>query len=294
MASVGAFSEAGEEGGGSGSGAPTTATYIVQTPDATLSAEQALSALATGILFSTTTTGVVSILTVGSGLTLTVSTLANDLITGKAGGQVAIGGTAANETLSLQGSSHATPGKVISLDPFVVSATTSLTSCAVQVNGDPNTGIGQTAGADTLTVVTGGAERVRVSNTNCVFTGGCNIFMDSSCVVKLDRGTVSLASPQLQFQGDANTGLMQNAIADTVSLVGGGIELLRAGPDVIVSPAGALATNATTGFLRLPTCAGTPTGAATNGAMVLDTTGSKLWLRIGGAWVGGTVPGAFV
>lgn len=46
--------------------APTTATYIVQTPDATLSNEQALSALATGILKSTTTTGVLSIAAAGT------------------------------------------------------------------------------------------------------------------------------------------------------------------------------------------------------------------------------------
>lgn len=48
-------------GGGGGGGAPTTATYITQTPSSGLSAEQALSALATGILKSTTATGVVTI-----------------------------------------------------------------------------------------------------------------------------------------------------------------------------------------------------------------------------------------
>ena len=47
----------GTSGGG---GAPTTATYITQTPDATLSAEQALSLLSTGLLKVTTTTGVLS------------------------------------------------------------------------------------------------------------------------------------------------------------------------------------------------------------------------------------------
>ncbi len=46
---------------GGGGGAPTTATYITQTPDATLSAEQALSLLGTGLMFNTTGTGVVSI-----------------------------------------------------------------------------------------------------------------------------------------------------------------------------------------------------------------------------------------
>jgi len=53
-------------GAGAGSGAPTDATYITQTANATLSAEQALGALATGILKSTTTTGVVSIAVSGT------------------------------------------------------------------------------------------------------------------------------------------------------------------------------------------------------------------------------------
>lgn len=51
---------------GSGSGAPTDATYITQTANPTLSAEQALSTLATGILKVTTTTGVVSVAVKGT------------------------------------------------------------------------------------------------------------------------------------------------------------------------------------------------------------------------------------
>lgn len=43
-----------------GTGAPTTATYITQTPDAGLSAEQALSALASGLAYVTTSTGAVT------------------------------------------------------------------------------------------------------------------------------------------------------------------------------------------------------------------------------------------
>lgn len=50
--------------GAGGGGAPSTATYITQTADATLSAEQALGALSTGCLGSATTTGVVSARTV--------------------------------------------------------------------------------------------------------------------------------------------------------------------------------------------------------------------------------------
>ncbi len=47
-------------------GAPTNATYITQVPSGSLSAEQALSLLATGLLKSTTATGVLSIATQGT------------------------------------------------------------------------------------------------------------------------------------------------------------------------------------------------------------------------------------
>jgi len=47
-------------------GAPTDATYIVQTANGTLTNEQALGALATGLLRNTTTTGVLSIAVAGT------------------------------------------------------------------------------------------------------------------------------------------------------------------------------------------------------------------------------------
>jgi hypothetical protein len=51
---------------GEGGGAPTDATYIVQTANGSLSNEQALGALATGIVKNTTTTGVLSIAAAGT------------------------------------------------------------------------------------------------------------------------------------------------------------------------------------------------------------------------------------
>jgi len=53
-------------GAGGTGGAPTDATYITQTPNSGLSGEQALSALSTGILKNTTTTGVLSIAVAGT------------------------------------------------------------------------------------------------------------------------------------------------------------------------------------------------------------------------------------
>lgn len=53
-------------GGGGGGGAPTDATYITKTANATLSAEQALSSLATGVMKVTTGTGAISVATEGT------------------------------------------------------------------------------------------------------------------------------------------------------------------------------------------------------------------------------------
>lgn len=58
---------------GGGGGAPADATFITQTPDATLTNEQALSTLATGIVRSATTTGVVTTLTDSAGIAANIS-----------------------------------------------------------------------------------------------------------------------------------------------------------------------------------------------------------------------------
>jgi len=60
-------------GAGGGGGAPDDATYITQTANGTLSAEQALSSLATGIVQVTTTTGVLSSVTDSAGVAALIS-----------------------------------------------------------------------------------------------------------------------------------------------------------------------------------------------------------------------------
>lgn len=58
---------------GAGSGAPTDATYITQTVNGTLSAEQALDALASGILRVDTADGVLTSLTTSAGIAANIS-----------------------------------------------------------------------------------------------------------------------------------------------------------------------------------------------------------------------------
>lgn len=78
---------------------------------------------------------------------------------------------------------------------------------------------------------------------------------------------------------------------------GSGFKVLTGGNgDVFVGGAAqpaALATSEVTGFLYVPTCAGTPTGVPTNhntgaAAIVGDSTGSKIWIYFNniGAWRG--------
>ena len=58
---------------GSGIVAPASATFITQTPSSSLSNEQALSSLATGLMQVTTTTGVVSSVTTSAGVSALIS-----------------------------------------------------------------------------------------------------------------------------------------------------------------------------------------------------------------------------
>jgi hypothetical protein len=58
--------------------------------------------------------------------------------------------------------------------------------------------------------------------------------------------------------------------------------------NVVAGGSAALATNATNGFLYVPTCAGTPTGTPTAitgmAPIVVNTTNNKLYFYSGGAW----------
>ena len=79
--------------GGSGAFAPTNATYITQTTNSTLSAEQALSSLSTGLMKVTTSTGVISSVTDSAGISA--------LLSDETGSGVAVFGTSPTFTTSI-------------------------------------------------------------------------------------------------------------------------------------------------------------------------------------------------
>ncbi len=97
--------------GSSGGSAPVDATYITQTANSTLTAEQALGGLSTGIMRVATTTGVVTSLTDSSGIAANVSdeTGSGALVFGTSPtfttsmtSPLVIGGTATTSDLNLQ------------------------------------------------------------------------------------------------------------------------------------------------------------------------------------------------
>ena len=108
-------------------------------------------------------------------------------------------------------------------------------------------------------------------------------------------GTVG--APAYSWTTDATCGLYHTGTGATSSILAAingtkvweltNTALKTTGLSVVMGAA-ALATNATTGFCYIPTCAGVPTGVpvAQSGtaAIVFDTTNSKLMIYAGSSW----------
>lgn len=103
----------------------------------------------------------------------------------------------------------------------------------------------------------------------------------------------SLANPSVSFINAGAYGLSYNSSGSaSVTLnangTSGGYLSCIGNGDVLTTQLAPLATNATAGFFFLPTVGGTPTGTPSsytgNAACLVDTTGSKFWVRIGASW----------
>ncbi len=209
---------------------------------------------------------------------IAIAAVANDWITGSAVDDIIIHGIVTKRLLfGVKGG--AAPTAIIDL-----------TNGKVGVGGAPVTGGGR------LQVINSGAAEAQLFSdvlsicsyaTSDVYIGARETTND----VEAALGTASGGGARARFGSLTNhrTEIFANNVERMSCLTTG---------DVVVGAGNtaqtALLTTATGGFLRLPGCPGPPTGAAVNGSIVIDTTNSKLYVRIGGAWVGGTVPGAFV
>lgn len=170
------------------------------------------------------------------------------------------------------------------------------TGVALEVNGTTNN-------QNTLAVVSWGATsnpRINCARSmsgtigvHSAVTAGNNILQLRSLG---SDGTQFVSGGGLTVTPDANWSVGNTPTRLTLSTnntaSSGPIEAIRVNPNQsVMMSLGALATNATDGFFYMNSCAGAPTGVPTAApgaaaAMVIDTTNSKIWVRIGGAWKG--------
>jgi hypothetical protein len=100
----------------SGGGAPTDATYITQTANSTLTNEQAIAALSTGLLKGTTTTGVVSTATAGTDYAAPPSGSANTPLFNDGSGGFTNGTRSGNTTTVVTTTGSQTSGRCVEID----------------------------------------------------------------------------------------------------------------------------------------------------------------------------------
>lgn len=158
--------------------------------------------------------------------------------------------------------------------------------------GNINANVMTPAGSGEVQFWTNATQRVRISAAGDI---GIGVAPAASVILKVGyRGDEYFRVATDSTGWDFGVGAF--GTGDDVLYIGNGgtcaIAAEKAGGDVIIcgpsaslTAPGVVATNATKGFLRLTTCAGVPTGAATTGCFVLDSTNNKVYARSSGAWV---------
>lgn len=223
------------------SGAPTDATYIVQTPSGSLSAEQALSSLSTGVMKSTTVTGVVSTIPIGvananialvddaAGLT------AGETLFATASGIESKTAAAARSALGLAGMATQNPAAVAitggSANNLVIGGTTpaagSFTALSASTRFSTIASAQQNLlAADQITV---NAPKLRVAGSGGAVT--------LTSVPTIPTGSVNGQLLLVQGMSDTNTVTVQDngTLAGSLLRLGANTRLLTAGDTLLLS-----------------------------------------------------------
>lgn len=202
------------------------------------------------------------------------------------------------------GTSTPTPGQYLVTNTKAIAATvvaggTGGSNGACTITGTTGTGTKfQASGTVTggvlggaLTVTTAGNYTVNPTSlaiepvTGCSLTGatvslGIGVLTASILVPDVSTGTAATITPT----GGSGSGLVLTPTWSTRSQ----IQISSTGGNTLIGTGSALATNATSGFLQVPTMAGSPSGtvgAAGQAAIVVNTTANKLcWSVGGGTW----------
>jgi hypothetical protein len=100
--------------------------------------------------------------------------------------------------------------------------------------------------------------------------------------IVMDRGTGAALARNKRFRCKTNGDVSIPKYVDNET---DPADALLVDVNANVSVGTTVATDATNGFFRVPSCAGAPTGAAADGSLVRDSTNHKLYLRSGGNWI---------
>ncbi len=160
------------------------------------------------------------------------------------------------------------------------------------VTGTVTAAYGSFTTSVTTPLLTGGYTQVVAGDAFLVGTaGGQNVFIDGAYAT---GAQISIGYRTAKAAGATSPlTVWGNSTTDDIFRVTGkgsstGIHSVKMKLASVILSGAALATNATDGFVYIPTCAGTPTGVPTaqtgTVAMVYDTANSKLYVYTG-AWV---------
>lgn len=206
--------------GGASGNAPADATYITQTPNATLTNEQALSLLNTGIMFVTTGTGAITSLTMSGDATFASN------------GALTLASTAV--TPGTYGSATAVPtivvdskGRITSASNTTITATGNVTAAGTLTSGDIVIGQGTKAVATSSVFSISGSNAT--VNGNLAVTGGMtlNNLTTSNLTVTTDILSTGVSDGQL-YIGAAGTNSFSKA-----NLTAGSNIIVANGPNSI-------------------------------------------------------------
>lgn len=153
-------------------------------------------------------------------------------------------------------------------------------------------GANQIWGRSAGSLLTTGTNNVIIGNnvaSTTLVTGSSNILIG----INAQTDTAAAGTQDtLKIQGNSATpaisGTDLNTSAPAITLPGSlTTPLVKGVSNLTLGTGSALATNATTGMIFIPSCAGTPSGSvgALGGvALIFDSTANKIWIGVAGTW----------